>query len=89
MVIGYAGHVQYFQENTLDGMLDLVKIKADGMHMQVQLTRDSQVILYAYDNLEVSSWYSIFEIMDFPSGRGESPNGPKILVPLPNRFLPY
>lgn len=48
------GNIFQYQENTLEGMKNLVAIKADGMHMKVQLTKDSQLILFGDDNLYVS-----------------------------------
>lgn len=54
LVIGHMGNIFQYQENTLEGMKNLVAIKADGMHMKVQLTKDSQLILFGDDNLYVS-----------------------------------
>ena len=54
LVIGHMGNIFQYQENTLEGMKNLVAIKADGMHMNVQLTKDDQLILFGDDNLYVS-----------------------------------
>lgn len=35
-------------------MLSLVRLKAGGMHMQVRMTKDNQVILFGDDDLNVS-----------------------------------
>ncbi|XP_065669838.1 uncharacterized protein LOC100208300 isoform X2 [Hydra vulgaris] len=50
LVIGYLGNIIRFQENSLEGMINLIQINADGMHMQVQLTKDNQLILFGDDN---------------------------------------
>jgi Glycerophosphoryl diester phosphodiesterase len=48
------GNIGAFQENTLDGIRSLIEIKADGVHMHVQLTEDDQLVLFQDSNLYVS-----------------------------------
>eukprot|EP00111_Clytia_hemisphaerica_P011589 TCONS_00034069-protein len=50
-VIGHMGNVQEFQENTLEGIRSLIEIKADGVHLHVQLTEDDQLVLFQDRNL--------------------------------------
>ena len=51
IVIGHRGNIQKYQENTLEGMRNLIAIKAGGMHMQVRTTKDNQLILFGDDSL--------------------------------------
>lgn len=52
-VIGHMGNILEFQENTLEGIQSLIQIKADGVHMHVQLTEDDQLILFQDQTLYV------------------------------------
>ena len=54
------GNILQHQENSLEGMKNLITIKADGMHMKVQLTKDNLLILFGDDNLYVSSVVILF-----------------------------
>ena len=56
LIIGHMGDISQFQENTLEGVQRLISIKADGVHMQVQLTKDRKLILFGEDNLYVSHY---------------------------------
>jgi len=51
LVIGHMGNILQYQENTLEGMQNLINIKADGMHMKIQITKDEELILFGDDNL--------------------------------------
>lgn len=57
------GNILQYQENTLEGMQNLINIKADGMHMKIQITKDEQLILFGDDNLYVSIYIIIFIII--------------------------
>lgn len=52
-LIGYKGNIRNYQENTLEGMNDVIHRKFQGIHMQVQITSDEQLILFGDKNLKV------------------------------------
>lgn len=43
-------------------MQSLVRLKAGGMHMQVRMTKDNQVILFGDDDLNVSGIFFLWDI---------------------------
>eukprot|EP00112_Aurelia_sp_Birch-Aquarium-sp1_P006015 Seg1672.12 transcript_id=Seg1672.12/GoldUCD/mRNA.D3Y31 product="GDP-mannose 4 6 dehydratase" protein_id=Seg1672.12/GoldUCD/D3Y31 len=51
-LIGYKGNIRNYQENTLEGMNDVIHRKFQGIHMQVQITSDEQLILFGDKNLK-------------------------------------
>lgn len=51
-VIGHMGNIYQYQENTIEGIRNLIKIKADGVHMHVSMTSDNQLILFKDKNLQ-------------------------------------
>ena len=53
VVIGHRGNPIAFQENTLEGFTSLLEIGADGLELDIYLTKDEQLAVFHDDNTEV------------------------------------
>ena len=70
-IIGYKGSITAHQENTLEGMKDVIKKGYQGIHMQVQMTRDDKMILFGDKNFLVimlTAFWVLFKmnVIQFP-----------------------
>lgn len=65
LVIGHMGNIINFQENSLEGIKSLIDIKADGVHMQVQLTKDEKLVVFGEENLYRMTGED-FNVLDLP-----------------------
>ncbi len=54
-IIGYRGSILKHQENTLEGMKDLINRRFDGMHMEVQMLANEQLVLFGDNNFKVGN----------------------------------
>eukprot|EP00795_Rhopilema_esculentum_P000236 gene236-9876_t len=67
-IIGYKGSITAHQENTLEGMKDVIKKGYQGIHMQVQMTRDDKMILFGDKNfLRLTGVDATVRIADYNS----------------------
>lgn len=58
VIIAHRGQPKKFQENTLDGVLSVQEIHADGFEVDIYVTKDKKLVLFHDDNTEVSFIYN-------------------------------
>lgn len=77
LVFGHRGLPEKFTENTLDGFLGAMDAGLDGIELDVQITKDNELIIYHDSYLEISGekkhpWnMDLYEIKEITLDRGE------------------